>query len=263
MAGETSWDPRRDALERSFTQRRVVGPYRLGDQIRVSRLGAVWLALSADDERVLELEHYADLEGQVAADTEGLLMQGLGMCADLRHRHLAEVVGVGLLDGAPYAVRVHRPGCLLSEVLEDGPLSEDLAAGVIYAMAEALEHLHGAGPFLGACAHGAPDRDEVLLGYDGAILLLGVGLATARGQDDEALARDFEGLKALALATQASTVVEEVLGAVDVADAKGRLRRRFREACGLRAMAVAGMMRGRYAERIAAERSALGLPTLH
>ena len=54
MAGETSWDPRRDALERSFTQRRVVGPYRLGDQIRVSRLGAVWLALSADDERVLQ-----------------------------------------------------------------------------------------------------------------------------------------------------------------------------------------------------------------
>lgn len=265
MSGETSWDPRRDALEGSFTERRVVGSYRLGDQLRVSRFGAVWLALSPDDERVLELEHYADLEGQVARDAEGVLMQGLGACVGLRHRHLAELVGLGLLDGAPYVVRVHRPGRLLAEVLEDGPLPHDLVAGVAYALADVLDYLASEGHFPGACAHGGPDRDEVLLGYDGTIQLLGVGLPGARGAGHAPLARDFEGLKALALAMggEAPDVVREVLAAADPADVKARLRRGFREACGLRAMTVAGLMRARYAERIGAERDALGLPTLH
>ena len=265
MASETSWDARRDALERSFTERRTVGPYRLGDQIRVSRFGAVWLALSPDDERVLELEHYADLEGQVAADPEGVLMQGLGACVGLHHRHLAELVGVGLLDGAPYVVRVHRPGRLLAEVLQDGPLAPELAAGVSYALAEVLDYLAHEGPWPGAAAHGGPDRDDVLLGYDGSILLLGVGLQAVREAGDAPLVRDFEGLKSLAMAMggEAPEVVQAVLEAADPGDVKDRLRRRYREPCGLRAMTVAGLMRARYAERIVAERSALGLPMLH
>lgn len=261
LFGEGSWSPRRDlAVVRWSEPCPQVGSYRLGPMVRQSALGTIWLAVSPEDERVLELEHYTGLEHVVQSDPEGALMLDLAHVMGLRHRHLATIIGAGLLDGAPYVVRPHLLGRTLADVLGQHAVGPEPATGVLYAVAEVLGALAAEGPRPGACAMGGFDAEDIFLGFDGSILLTGAGLARGRGGDSARLARDLLALVALA----DQLLPPDTLPAPeDAASWALALRRAYPDRCGLRTQAVGRMLRACYCDAIPGERAALGLPTLH
>lgn len=234
------------------------GPYLLGPEVRSTARGVVHLATHPDHDPLLELEHYTELADAVRDDPDGRLMLDLALVSTIEHRHVAAMAGVGLLDDAPYVVRPHVPGRALDEVLQRGPLEPETALGVLYAVAEALGYLAEEGPQPGACSMGGLDPDDVLLGFGGAILLVGTGLSRVRkdeaGDDGPALARFAAQL------IDPADLPEPGLAPAVWARA---LRKSFPEACGRRAERVARGLRARFAESIDSERENLGLPPIH
>lgn len=259
--GSGSWSPRREGVVDSWAELPEVGPYTVGPVVRVGPRGLTRLAAHPDREDLLELEHYTALAATVQRDLDGALMQDLARASAVRHRHLADVHGVGLLDGAPYVVRSHCPGRTLAAALDRGPLEPAAAAGVLYSVAEALVALVEQGNRPEACAMGGFDAEDVLLGFDGGVFLIGTGLKRARGPGDTPLEADLAALRSLARALWPA--LELVEAQPDVAAWALALRKRYPDACGLRSVNVARTLRARFDEAIPRERALLGLPTLH
>ena len=260
LSGEGGWGPRRDGVAAAWPEHAPVGTYRRGPLVRSTGLGTLWLAASPDDERLLELEHYTHLVPYIQADPKGALMLDLSMVMSLRHRHLGCILGAGLMDGAPYVVRPHLLGRPLHSVLQLGPLPEDAAIGIAYALAEVLAYLAVEGPRPGSCSMGGFGPEDVFLGFDGSILLLGSGLARGRGGASAPLARDYLALQAV---TQLILPNLERPIAEDASSWARALRVGYPDPCGLRGRSVGHLLRARFHAAIPGERAALGLPTLH
>ncbi len=239
---------------------REAGPYRVGPLVRKTLRGTVCLAVSEEDERLLEFEHYTGLKQRMHADPEGALMLDLAQVMGLRHHHLAHIDGAGLFDGVPYVVRAHLPGRTLAEVMMQGELPKDAAIGIAYGISEVLGQLAEEGARPGACAMGGFEAEDVFLGFDGSILMTGAGLKQVRSGANAPLSSDLAALVSLA---QLMLPQRSWTPAEDSASWAQALRRLDPEPCGMRTANVGRLLRQRYRDVIAGERAALGLPALH
>ncbi len=137
--------------------------------------GAVYLAReSAGERRRVAVKVLHDGRALRAKDLRRFVREGrLG--GELRHAHIAPVLGWGEWEGRPYLVLEHIPGVPLSEVLARRPQSGESLAFVLRVLAQAaraLEHAH---------AHGVVHRDvkpaNILVREDGHAFLIDFGIA--------------------------------------------------------------------------------------
>lgn len=252
--------------ESQFNQGRI-GPYRLGPVLRRTAFGEVVLAIQDERVGVVELDLCASLSGTELTSPEGALMTDLAEVVGLQHRHLAAIIGSGFDEGVPYIVRHHHLGVTLQQLLDaDGEVSNPLAVSVLHAVAEALEFLSRQGSKRGACSLGGFDARDVFLGYDGQILLVGLGLKSARKPDVSPVQADLQACFELARrldAVAGARLTSAIAAARSLKDLERAVRRRDPEACGDATRHVAGALRTRFADRIREERAFFGLSALH
>lgn len=252
--------------EREFNAGRV-GPFRLGPSVRRTAFGEVILALpEPPSSLVVELDLFDALAGTPLAGPASELMNDLSQVAALRHRHVLPMAGAGFDEGIPYVVRPHRMGRTLRQVLDEAnDVSIDLAAALLFAVAEACDFLAGQGPEPGACAMGGFDDRDVFLSFDGEIGLVGLGLKRARGGAEDPLDADLRACFELArrLDERArAKLPSAVAGASSAREVARAVRRRFSSACASSAQQVGAVLRRCFATAIAEERAFFGLPAL-
>lgn len=252
--------------ESKFNQGRV-GPYRLGPVLRRTAFGEVVLALQDERVGVVELDLCASLAGTELTAPEGPLMTDLAEVVGLEHRHIATIIGSGFDEGVPYIVRHHHLGVTLEQLLAaGGEVSAPLAVSALYAVAEALEFLSRQGSRRGACSLGGLDARDVVLGYDGQILVVGLGLKSARRPASAPVQADLQACFELArrLDSVSGARLTSAIAAVrSLKDLVRAVRRRDPAACGDATRHVAAALRARFADRIREERAFFGLSALH
>lgn len=267
------WTPRREALDPGAFDCGRVGPYALGPEVRCGPFGAVHLALGAQFDRVLELERVdlGDVLGLAWDDpfdgTGARLLDRLNHCVGLRHPHVAGLLGAGLDGGAPYVLRGHVLGRTLGELELDGiEPPPDVAAGIVFGMAEGLGFLAEAGPRPGVCSLGGVDAHAVHLGWDGGIRILGAGYALLRMRDVDC-ARACVQADMQSLARISARMVPElgnlVEGAADFGEARRAVGRWRGNACAERQARTAAWLREVDAEGCTAYRQFFGLDALN
>jgi hypothetical protein len=252
--------------ESKFVQGRI-GPYRLGPLVRRTAFGEIVLALQDERLGVVELDVCASLAGTALTAHDGALMNDLAEVVGLQHRHIATIIGSGFDEGVPYIVRHHHLGVTLEQLLESKEeISPSLAVAVLHAAAEALEFLSRQGSKRGACSLGGFDARDVFLGYDGRILLVGLGLKSARvptlAPTQADLQSCFELARQLDEASEAR-LTSAIAAGRSLKDLVRAARRRDPEACGDATRHVAAALRLRFADRIREERAFFGLSALH
>ncbi|MEK6578350.1 MAG: AAA family ATPase, partial [Bdellovibrionota bacterium] len=84
-------------------------------------------------------------ENSLAKDSLVRFRREAGVLARGHHPGLAEIVEIGDIQGHPYLVMEYVEGKTLSSILEEGPVSEDIAVGIAKALAGALHIVHGYG----------------------------------------------------------------------------------------------------------------------
>jgi serine/threonine protein kinase len=251
-------------VDASAFRRGLIGAYRMGPKVRHTQFGEVVLALHTNFDVVLELDLLDRARDTPLVNPDGLLLADLSHVLGLKHRHIAPTVGVGIDDGVPYVARPFRMGRTLAEVLSDDfSWSQDLAASVLYAVAEGLSFLEQQGPMPGVCVMGGFGAEDIYLRFDGGVELVGTGLRRLRGTTNpiEADAVSFR-----ALVTQLATAVGRPFGVPEALSVPGAgvwLRRHFREACGTRTLEIGRALRQNYRAMMLKERRFFGLPTLH
>lgn len=262
MTLANEWSLLRDRVDREAFSRGRLGPYQLGESLRMTAAGQVVVALHASDPRVAELEI---LDPVRMARVEHAILEDVNQSIGLDHRHLAQVLGGGIADGLVYVARTHRLGRTLDEVIASASApSFEVGPGVVYSAVEAIRFLSEQGPAPGACSLGGFDPRDVLLGYDGSITLLSLGLRGLREVDRSAEA-DVES--AHELVSNLEAWLGRPLVAVDDQPAPAELLRRVRRAHGElvahRRTHVGAFLRDQFPERIRSERAFYGLATLH
>lgn len=261
--GDVEWTPKRAALDPRAFDCGKVGPYSLGPEIRCGPFGPVHLALGAQFQEVLEIERIRidDFEPAAAAGSlAALVLENLSHCVGLTHPHVACMLGAGLDDGVPYVLRAHVLGRTLADLaLDDMRPPPEVAAGILYSVAEGVGFLTERGPRPGVCGLGGLGSDAVLVGWDGSVRLLGAGLSILRDPRADA---DFDGLRRLARELEPG-LGELLSGASDVRDASTQLRRWRREACADRQSRVGSWLRRADADGCDALRRFFSLMPLH
>jgi hypothetical protein len=255
----SEWNLRREAVDIDDYCQGRMGPYRVGPRTRRTRHGEIYLAITDEDARVVELELLAP--DQVDGQEPGVL-KSIDRVLGLEHRHLASVLGAGQHEGVIYLARLHRLGRSLGDVLKETPGHPDLAPGLLYALSEVVGFLAESGPHPGSCSVGGFDAADVELGFEGEIRLR-TGTQALRDGEQPGLA------DRLSLA-QLSAAVAEWSGwpapgpgpEVDLGDWARRLRRQHREACAGRRTLLGGHLRRHYAEAMRSERARFGLSTI-
>jgi hypothetical protein len=230
----------------------------------VGPFGPVHLASSSQFEIVLELER---LEAQPLHPRElppeawaPIVLEHLNACVGLEHPNVACCLGAGLADGVPYVLRAHTLGRTLAELaLDEVKPPPDVAAGILFSVAEGIAYLSESGPRPGVCALGGLKREAVLLGWDGSVQLLGAGLAIL---GDSRLDADFRGLRHLASELEPD-LGELVADAADLAEASKRIRRWRRDACAQRRGRLGAWLRRVDGEACDALRRFFGLGCLN
>lgn len=159
-------------------------------------------------------------------------------------------------SSVPYVARPFRLGRTLAQAIDRGPAGPHVMPGILHCVADALAWLADQGPWPGACAMGGFDEQDVFLGFDGSIQLVGIGLGLVRGAVDP-IEADCESLGRLLLRFGVSA------GGATCADVARSLRRAHRDACGERSLRLAAWLRSRFGEAIQHEREAFGLTTIH
>lgn len=262
MTPANEWALLRERVDREAFGRGRLGPYRLGDTLRTTDVGQVVLALHDQDPRVAELEILDPIR---LSKVEHAILEDVNQTIGLDHRHLAQVLGGGVSEGLVYVARTHRLGRTLAEVVAAADeVDPAVGPGVLYAAVEAVRYLAEQGPAVGACSLGGFDERDVLLGYDGSVIVLSLGLRGLR-ETTRAAAADVEGTHALARALQRWTGGDlvDVDDAPEPPDLLRRLRRRHGDALAQRRHLVGALLRDAFPERIRSERAFFGLSTLH
>lgn len=255
------WALSRERVDRDAFERGRLGPYRLGESVRLTDEGQVVLALHDTDPRVAELEI---LDPMRLASVEHAILEDVNQSIGLDHRHVAQVLGGGVAEGLVYVARVHALGRTLAEVIAAAEDEEEASPGVAYSVVEAVRYLLEQGPARGACNLGGFSPRDVLLGYDGGVLLLPVGL---RGLRDTHAADDADVLASHELIRRLEAWSGRELAATDDApeptELLRRLRRRHGDRIADRRNRVGAILREAFPERIRSERAFFGLSTLH
>jgi hypothetical protein len=261
LSAFSHWTPARGAVDESSFDAGRFGPYRVGAPVRKTELGEVRVALHESWDYVVELEVFHALKRRSFEHAD--LLADLNQAMLLVHPQITPIIGAGIEESVPYVVRPHRLGRTLAELLErQGALPLDLAAGLMFAVAEAIAYLAEAGPSPDACAMGGFDQRDVFLGFDGSIALVGTGQRSVRAQDADAAQRDEECLAELSRRCS-SELYFAIRDASAPNEAARRIRRTFRDACARRREHVGSTLRHFFGEAIQAERAFFGLAALH
>lgn len=261
MTLANEWDLLRERVDRDAFERGRLGPYRLGESVRLTDEGQVVLALHDTDPRVAEIEI---LDPVRLAQVEHAILEDVNQTIGLDHRHLVQVLGGGVSEGLVYVARVHRLGRTLAEVVAASEDDEDVSAGIAYSVVEAVRYLLDEGPGRGACNLGGFAPRDVLLGYDGSILLLPLGLRGLR-QTQRAAEADVEASHQLVreLSRWSGRELADVDDAPQPSELLRRLRRAHGEQIADRRNRVGALLREAFPERLRSERAFFGLSTLH
>ena len=244
----------------------VLGPYRLGPTLRRTAFGEVLIAVHERQSRLVELDILDALAQTRLAAPGDNVMSDLAHVVGLEHRHIATVVGSGMHDNVPYVVRQHRLGRTLAQLIDRAAtLCAHAAAGVAFAVAEACAFLSTQGPAPGSCSMGGFDARDVLLGYDGTISLVGIGLQRARGNDEPPAVADVQSCFGLIRQLDAASnagLSSAAASASTAADLARILSRCFSDACAARRRHVGTALRRHFSDEIQHDRALFGLKPL-
>ena len=156
-----------------------LGPYRITDEIARGGMGAVYQAWDPRLERVVAIKLL--LKGAMATPTQRERFQReVKALAKLLHPNIVAVHAAGEQDGLPYVVMDLVEGLSLEARLEEGPLPQREAAGLVLDLADALQFAHERG-----VVHRDVKPSNVLLPPDGRCQLTDFGLAKDLGEDSQ------------------------------------------------------------------------------
>ncbi len=260
------WIPTREGIDTTAFQGQRIGPYRLGPKVRDTRFGVAVVAVEQERPHLVELERLDKLRGTSWTGPESRLMKDVAHVIGLEHPHLTPTLGAGVANKVPYLVRPYCLGRTMADAIKADPVvSEEVAVGVIYSVAEVLSFLMKEGPEPGACAMGGVELENIYLGFGGEVRLTGVGLKGPRAENQDPLTLDLTSCLALAeLLPGEHPALEGIIkGSGSTRDLSTRLRKSYREACAHRVEHVATFLRARFEEKIREERAFFHMTTLH
>src|SRR5262245_3353521 len=135
------------------TSSSVIGPpsnvigedrYELLGELGRGGMGVVYKARQVGLERVVALKMI--LAGSLASEEQHRRFQAEAkVAARVHHANIVQVYETGQVNGLPYLVMQHVDGNSLAHRLKSGPLSPDVAAQLVAAVARAVATLHAAG----------------------------------------------------------------------------------------------------------------------
>ncbi len=192
----------------SLPQGASVGPYRVESVLGVGGMGHVYLATSAEGERVALKLVKADLARdkifRKRFDREARIAQTVD------HPHLVPVLDTGEEDGVPYLVqRFIEGGTLADEIEKEGQVDLATAARVCQEVAAALDALHA-----GGLIHRDVKPANILVDEQGVAYITDFGLA--KDTQGSLLTRPGQALGSLDYMAPEQIRGEDVTAATDV-----------------------------------------------
>lgn len=159
------------------------GEYTVIEKIGIGGMGQVFKALHRRMDRIVALKILP--EGSVKSpDALARFQQEVRSAAKLTHPNIVTAYDAGEHDGIPFLVMELVEGHdLLQHVQESGPLPIEKAVDYVVQAAKGLEYAHAKGMI-----HRDIKPANLLLGVDGTVKILDMGLASFRPSEDEALA---------------------------------------------------------------------------
>ncbi len=153
---------------------RQIGPYQLLAELGRGGMGAVYRArhVETGTEYALKVILARQTEEQAARAVARFQREIEALARVDLHPGIVRIHGCGVERGHPYGVMELVRGRPLSARLAEGPLPPDEAAGIIAAVADAIEHAHAQG-----VVHRDLKPQNVLIDADGAPRVVDFGLA--------------------------------------------------------------------------------------
>jgi hypothetical protein len=175
--------PMKDTDPAPMTLPFAFGEYTVIERIGTGGMGQVFKALHRRMDRIVALKILP--EGMVkSADALARFQQEVRSAAKLIHPNIVTAYDAGEHDGSPYLVMELIEGHdLFRHVQENGPLPKEKAVDYVLQAAKGLEYAHGKG-----IIHRDIKPANLLLGVDGTVKILDMGLASFRPAEDEVLA---------------------------------------------------------------------------
>jgi WD40 repeat protein/tRNA A-37 threonylcarbamoyl transferase component Bud32 len=160
-----------------FGQGQLFGDYELLEEIARGGMGVVYKARQVSLNRIVALKMI--LSGQFASTREVLRFRAEAeAAAHLRHPNIVAIFQTGECEGRHYFSMAYVPGRNLAEIVRDGPLPGERAAGYVQTLAEAIHYAHQQG-----ILHRDLKPSNVLIDVDDQPRITDFGLAK-RLQDD-------------------------------------------------------------------------------
>ncbi|MFC3500132.1 serine/threonine-protein kinase [Micromonospora krabiensis] len=160
----------------------IAGRYRLLDLVGRGGMGRVWRArdeMLHRDVAVKQVVPPSWLADDERAELRSRTLREARTAARLNHPNVVRLYDVVQVDGDPWIVMEYVPSRTLQDVLDgEGPLDPRRAARIGLAVLAALRAAHTAGVL-----HRDVKPQNVLVAYDGRVLLTDFGLATFDGGD--------------------------------------------------------------------------------
>jgi tRNA A-37 threonylcarbamoyl transferase component Bud32 len=158
----------------------IAGRYRLHEPVGTGGMGRVWLARDEMLDRDVAVKEFVPPDWMTDEEKDRLRTRTLRearSAARLNHPHVVRIYDVVHAEDLPWIVMEYVPSRSLYQVLgEDGPFPPEAAARIGLDVLDALTAAHRAGVL-----HRDVKPHNVLIGYDGRVVLTDFGLATFVG----------------------------------------------------------------------------------
>jgi len=158
----------------------IAGRYRLHEPVGTGGMGRVWLARDEMLDRDVAVKEFVPPAWMTDDEKDRLRTRTLRearSAARLNHPHVVRIYDVVHADDLPWIVMEYVPSRSLYQVIgEDGPFQPAAAARIGLDVLDALTAAHRAGVL-----HRDVKPHNVLIGYDGRVVLTDFGLATFVG----------------------------------------------------------------------------------
>jgi hypothetical protein len=188
---------------------RYLGRYRILGELGRGGMGIVYLAQDTELNRRVALK-VPHLEGDRGGSGERFLQEARSAAALLHHRNICPIFDIGQVDGIRFLAMAYIEGRSLADELRvQGPLIDLRAAGLVRALALALETAHARG-----VVHRDVKPSNILIDSEGEPVLTDFGLArqTSPAQSGEEGRLTLQGV---VLGTPAFMAPEQAEGLSD------------------------------------------------
>jgi WD40 repeat protein len=152
-------------------QDRTLGKFQLLEAVGAGAFGTVYKARDPQLDRTVALKVPRSGNWPDGQELDRFLREARST-AQLRHAHIVPVHEVGQADGTPYLVCDFVEGVTLADRLTAGRLSFRESAGILAAIAEALDHAHHQGVI-----HRDVKPSNIMVRDDGSPVIMDFGLA--------------------------------------------------------------------------------------